>query len=574
MPLNLVLRAYEDYGETESTSVDVYWRWDDDDTMEPQFLARGVAGTDILTPFDSKGRDIRLFQVARTSRATRSDRSVKEGEQVVVDMAASRVAVSFGSQSANTVFAGPSSGGAADPTFRSLVIADLPAMTSAQLASKISDETGTGTLVFSTSPVLVAPILGTPNSGNLINCTGFPAAALSGMASWMPSFLTTPNVTDVQAKTFNANGVAPVAGRYFFVQASDSFAVNSAGVDAYLNNTNPANNGFYGVRGEARQGVNRSGGNGVAYGVMGLANVAGNCETAYGLYGRLSVDAGKTAFEAGAVLFGTTINGTVTTFSGLKQELINAGTVTNFYGTYTRIQNNSSATMTAVNALRISILNNGNTIPNFKGIAFEGYGGSGAITNTYLIYADATLFTGITGTTKYGIYFLPDVPSYHVGKVGIGSGATAPTARLQVIEPTLGNEVARFQSTATNDDPAESVFQNRVTTTNATQTTLHSYALTDGYTYMFEAIVTARQTGGSAGTVDDAAGYVLRATYNCVSGIAGLVGAVNADYTAESQAGWDATFTTATNNVRVRVTGATNNNITWHLTLRVWVVGS
>ncbi len=249
--------------------------------------------------------------------------------------------------------------------------------------------------------------------------------------------------------------------------------------------------------------MNRSGGNGVAYGVMGLANVAGNCETAYGLYGRLTVDAGKTAFEAGAVLFGTTINGTVTTFSGLKQELINAGTVTNFYGTYTRIQNNPSATMTAVNALRISILNNGNTIPNFKGIAFEGYGGSGAITNTYLIYADATLSTGITGTTKYGIYFLPDVPSYHVGKVGIGSGATDPTARLRIIEPFVEIRSKDFVSTY---DASKSVFQNRVTTTNATQTTLHLMPLPSGSGLMFSDAVTARQTGGSAGTVDDAAG--------------------------------------------------------------------
>ena len=83
-------------------------------------------------------------------------------------------------------------------TTPSLSLADLPVMTSAQFATKISDETGTaGKLVFSTSPVLVAPILGTPNSGNLINCTGFPAAALSGMASWMPSFSTkrsTPNI--------------------------------------------------------------------------------------------------------------------------------------------------------------------------------------------------------------------------------------------------------------------------------------------------------------------------------------------------------------------------------------------
>lgn len=43
------------------------------------------------------------------------------------------------------------------------------ATTSAQLAGVISDETGTGALVFATSPTLVTPALGTPASGNATN---------------------------------------------------------------------------------------------------------------------------------------------------------------------------------------------------------------------------------------------------------------------------------------------------------------------------------------------------------------------------------------------------------------------
>ena len=45
--------------------------------------------------------------------------------------------------------------------------------TSAQIAASVTDETGTGSLVFATSPTLVTPALGTPSSGNLANCT-FP----------------------------------------------------------------------------------------------------------------------------------------------------------------------------------------------------------------------------------------------------------------------------------------------------------------------------------------------------------------------------------------------------------------
>ena len=42
---------------------------------------------------------------------------------------------------------------------------------SSNLISAITDETGTGSLVFANTPTLVTPILGTPTSGNLSNCT-------------------------------------------------------------------------------------------------------------------------------------------------------------------------------------------------------------------------------------------------------------------------------------------------------------------------------------------------------------------------------------------------------------------
>ena len=46
--------------------------------------------------------------------------------------------------------------------------------TSDQLRGVISDDTGTGSLVFATSPTLVTPILGTPTSVTLTNATGLP----------------------------------------------------------------------------------------------------------------------------------------------------------------------------------------------------------------------------------------------------------------------------------------------------------------------------------------------------------------------------------------------------------------
>jgi hypothetical protein len=49
----------------------------------------------------------------------------------------------------------------------------LATPSSANLAAALTDETGTGANVFATSPTLVTPLLGTPTSGTLTNCT-FP----------------------------------------------------------------------------------------------------------------------------------------------------------------------------------------------------------------------------------------------------------------------------------------------------------------------------------------------------------------------------------------------------------------
>ena len=47
----------------------------------------------------------------------------------------------------------------------------LGSFTSLQLLTALTDETGSGANVFATSPTLVTPILGTPSSGTLTNCT-------------------------------------------------------------------------------------------------------------------------------------------------------------------------------------------------------------------------------------------------------------------------------------------------------------------------------------------------------------------------------------------------------------------
>lgn len=69
----------------------------------------------------------------------------------------------------------------------------LATPTSANLAAAVTNETGTGLLVFGTSPVLTTPNLGTPSAAVLTNATGLPiATGVSGLAAGIADFLGTP----------------------------------------------------------------------------------------------------------------------------------------------------------------------------------------------------------------------------------------------------------------------------------------------------------------------------------------------------------------------------------------------
>jgi len=62
-------------------------------------------------------------------------------------------------------------GGTGITSFGTGVATFLGTPSSANLAAAVTDETGSGALVFATSPTLVTPVLGTPASGNLSNTT-------------------------------------------------------------------------------------------------------------------------------------------------------------------------------------------------------------------------------------------------------------------------------------------------------------------------------------------------------------------------------------------------------------------
>jgi len=78
---------------------------------------------------------------------------------------------------------------------------------SANLASAVSDETGSGALVFANSPTLVTPTLGTPASATLTNATGLPVSTgISGLGTGVATFLATPSSANLRSALTDETG--------------------------------------------------------------------------------------------------------------------------------------------------------------------------------------------------------------------------------------------------------------------------------------------------------------------------------------------------------------------------------
>jgi hypothetical protein len=123
----------------------------------------------------------------------------------------------------------------------------LGSFTSANLAAALTDETGSGANVFATSPTLVTPILGTPTSGTLTNCTGLPVSTgISGLGANVATFLATPSSANLASAVTDETGtgvlvfatsptlVTPVLGAATAtsINASGAITANSYNVGA------------------------------------------------------------------------------------------------------------------------------------------------------------------------------------------------------------------------------------------------------------------------------------------------------------------------------------------------------
>jgi hypothetical protein len=150
-------------------------------------------------------------------------------------------------------------GGTGITSFGTGVATFLGTPSSANLAAAVTDETGSGLLVFATSPTLVTPVLGTPSSGTLSSCTvdgtdavGFRNTPVNSQSAAYETVLADSGktilhpVADDNARTFtipaNSSVAYPVGTVISFVNLQNTVTIAITTDTMYLANDGDTGN--------------------------------------------------------------------------------------------------------------------------------------------------------------------------------------------------------------------------------------------------------------------------------------------------------------------------------------------
>ena len=151
-------------GELDAGSLDISGSADIDGTMEADAIT--VDGT-ALAEYIADTVGAMVSSNTETNIAV----SYQDGDNTLDFVVASDLNTTGTAGGLSSTLA-VSSGGTGITSLGSGVATFMGTPSSANLRSALTDETGTGAAVFANAPTLVAPVLGTPASGDLSNCTG------------------------------------------------------------------------------------------------------------------------------------------------------------------------------------------------------------------------------------------------------------------------------------------------------------------------------------------------------------------------------------------------------------------